>query len=61
MTSGRLTPHTVIRKLVIELAVLRPATPLKFKQKQVGADATPPEACWPESPGEPVNEAASDG
>jgi hypothetical protein len=51
----------VIRKLVIELAVLRPATPLKFKQKQVGADATPPEACWPESPGEPVNEAANDG
>ncbi len=60
MTSGRLRPHTAIHKLIVEFVGTKTGDPAEVKQKQVGADATPPEACWPESPGEPVNEAASD-
>jgi len=60
MTSGRLRPHTAIHKLIVEFVGTKTGDLAEVKQKQVGADATPPEACWPESPGEPVNEAASD-
>jgi len=60
MTSGRLTPHTAIRELIIELVDTKTRDPAEVKQKQVGAEATPPGACWPESPGEAVNEAAND-
>ena len=56
MTSGRLTPHIGIHKLIIEFVCTKTGDPAEDKQKQVGDEAMPPGACWPESPGEAVNE-----
>ena len=57
MTSGRPTPHTAIHELIIEFVGTKTGNPAEVKEEQIGAEATPPGTCWPESPGEAVDEA----
>ena len=57
MTSGRPTPHTAIHELIIEFVGTKTGNSAEVKEKQVGTEATPPGACWSESPGEAVKEA----